>query len=346
MTIRARLTFWYAAILFVCLVLVASLSSFEFHKITEDKADSREDTEAVLKTILWGGLPAAILGLIGGWFLMHKTLEPIGALTQAVEKIDEDNLRQQLPRSGNGDELDRLTDVFNNMTRRLDESFNRIRDFTLDASHELKTPLTILHGQLETALGNESYQPDQREFLGSQLDEVQRLTRIVDGLSLLAKADAGQVALTKVAVQFDELVRETVADAAILAQAQKIQITEGKLDRVTIEGDRDRLRQLLLNLSENAIKYNRIHGSVTFSLAKTKTHAELEISNSGPGIAARNLASVFDRFYREDAAHNRNIEGCGLGLSVAQWIVRAHNGSISIASEPDKITRVNVRLPI
>jgi signal transduction histidine kinase len=147
-------------------------------------------------------------------------------------------------------------------------------------------------------------------------------------------------------VQFGELVRETVADAAILAQAQKIQITEGKLDRVTIEGDRDRLRQLLLNLSENAIKYNRIHGSVTFSLAKTKTHAELEISNSGPGIAARNLASVFDRFYREDAAHNRNIEGCGLGLSVAQWIVRAHNGSISIASEPDKITRVNVRLPI
>ena len=113
-----------------------------------------------------------------------------------------------------------------------------------------------------------------------------------------------------------------------------------------VQGDRDRLRQLLLNLSENAVKYNRLHGTVTFSLETTKTHAELEVANTGPGIAAKNLALVFDRFYREDAAHNRNVEGCGLGLSVAQWIVRAHNGGISITSEPGEFTRVKVRLPL
>ena len=344
MTIRARFTLWYAAILCFSLLLVAGLSYYEFHK--EKSADSDEDSEAVFKTVLWGGLPAAIFGLIGGWFLMHKTFQPIRALTQAAQKIDEDNLHEQLPRSKNGDELDRLTEVFNKMTHRLEQSFHRIRDFTLDASHELKTPLTILHGQLETALSNGGYKPEQREFLASQLDEVQRLARIVDGLALLTKADAGQVTLAKAPVRLDELVHEAFADAAMLAQTQQIKVSLKRLEELTVLGDRDRLRQLLLNLSDNAIKYNVREGTVAFDLSKGDHHAELLVTNTGPGIAPENLPCVFNRFFRGDAAHNRSIEGCGLGLSVAQWIVRAHNGTIFIKSGQNQETKVIVRLPL
>src|SRR5437660_192624 len=139
-------------------------------------------------------------------------MAPVAAITDAASRINESNLNTQLPRTGNGDELDRLTEVFNAMTARLDNSFNRIREFTLHASHELKTPLTVMHGELETALRDGSDSTHNRENLLSQLDEVQRLTKIVDGLSLLTKADAGQITLKREPVRLDELVRDSLAD--------------------------------------------------------------------------------------------------------------------------------------
>ncbi len=346
MRIRTRFTLWYGAILCFCLLLVAALSYIEFHRSSAESEDSDEDSETVFATVLWGCLPAAILGLAGGWILMHKTLAPLQTLTQALQRIDEDNLHEQLPRSKNGDELDRLSEVFNKMTLRLEQSFQRIRDFTLDASHELKTPLTILHGQLETALSGCGYKPEQREFLASQLDEVQRLARIVDGLALLTKADAGQVILARVPVRLDELVREALADAAMLAQSMQVSVSVERLEELTVLGDRDRLRQLLLNLSDNAVKYNVLKGTIVFDLSKRGHQAELLITNTGPGIAPENLRCVFNRFFRGDAAHNRSIDGCGLGLSIAQWIVQAHGGSIFIESDPDQVTKVIVRLPL
>ena len=345
MTIRTRLTLWYAGILFFSLLLITGLSYHKFHQRPEEGIDSDEDFQEVAGIVVWCGVPAALLGLIGGWWLMRKALAPVTALTEAAERIHEHNLQKQLPRTFSGDELDRLTEVFNAMTTRLDNSFQRIREFTLHASHELKTPLTVLHGQLETALRDETCIPEQRELMFSQLEEVQRLTRIVDGLTLLAKADSGQIVLSKTPVRFDELVREAYADALVLAQPQQIRVTLNKLDKATVLGDRDRLRQLLLNLTDNAIKYNQPGGQVTFDLCTEEKYAQLVIANAGAGIAPELLPRVFDPFFRGDTAHNSGTEGCGLGLSIARWIVTAHGGDIRIASVLEKQTVVAIHLP-
>jgi signal transduction histidine kinase len=276
---------------------------------------------------------------------MKKSLAPVAGLTLAAEKISAHNLSERLPRTGTGDELDRLTEVFNGMLARLDDSFNRIREFTLHASHELKTPLTILCGEIETALRDEPLSPAERERFVSQHDELRRLARIVDGLTLLAKADAGQVTLKLETLRFDELVREAHDDAEILAEPQGIKVQLEICEEVALSGDRHRLRQLLLNLADNAVKYNQPHGRVTMNLHWINGVAEFTIANTGPGIPAESLPRVFDRFYRGDPAHSNQVDGCGLGLSIAKWIVAAHHGTIQVESAPGQLTSVTVRLP-
>lgn len=292
------------------------------------------------------GLPAVVLGLLGGWWLTRKALGPVAALTDAVEKIHDRNLREPLPRSGNGDELDRLTEVFNAMTARLDDSFQRIREFTLHASHELKTPLTVMRGELETALHEEQLTPAQTERLLSQMDEIGRLAKIVDGLSLLTKADSGQVQLEREPVRLDDLVRENFADAKILAQPHDIQVNLSACEEITVRGDRHRLRQLLLNLTDNAVKYNQPGGKVNISLRRVGNAAEWKIENTGAGVAPELQPRVFERFFRGDASHDNTVEGCGLGLSIAQWLTNAHGGGIQFASEPNRLTTVTLKLPL
>jgi signal transduction histidine kinase len=358
MTIRIRLTLWFAAVLVLSLLAMGGLSYYELVVEPRNKAraqaaaknpeDLKEDppAEELMEALAWSGIPALVLGLGGGWWLMRRTLAPIAALTQAAEQINEHNLNKPLGRSGNGDELDRLTEVFNSMTERLRQSFTRIREFTLHASHELKTPLTVMHGELETALQNETLPPPQKVRLESQLDEVQRLTRIVDGLTLLTKADAGQIVLARERVQLDELVREAFADAQSLARPHDIAVTLKNCETATVLGDRHRLRQLLLNLTDNAIKYNQPKGTVTLALSRFGENAEVFIANTGPGIAPELLPRVFDPFFRGDASHSQTVEGCGLGLSIARWIAVAHDGAIEIKCRPGELTTAIVRLPI
>ena len=357
MTIRTRLTFWYAGILILSL-LVMGLGTY--HEIYEqlsrrhhaepnspdpDRMEHHALTEAG-EMVLRVGLPAVCLGLLGGWWLTRRALTPVAELTQAVEKIQAHNLRQPLPRSGSGDELDRLTEVFNAMAVRLDDSFNRIREFTLHASHELKTPLTILCGEMETALRDENLSETDRERAVSQLDEMRRLTRIVDGLTLLAKADAGQIPLAQDPVRWDELIRDNFADALILGEPLGIRVELSAREAVTVLGDRHRLRQLLLNLTDNAVKYNLPQGQILMVLRRVGDMAEFSISNTGRGIPPEALPKVFDRFFRGDSSHGNKVEGCGLGLSIAQWIVNAHKGTITVESPETELTMVRVRLPV
>jgi signal transduction histidine kinase len=348
MKIRTRLTLWYAAILIVSLIVMGVGT---FQEIAEQLQDDhrRHFWEHALdetsEMMLWVGLPAVLLGLLGGWWITRKALAPMTALTEAVEKIHDRNLNAQLQRTGNGDELDRLTEVFNAMTVRLDGSFQRIREFTLHASHELKTPLTVMRGELETALREENLTSIQKERLLSQIDEIERLAKIVDGLTLLTKADAGQIKLNFEPVRLDELVRESFADAKILAQPQNIRVSLDTCEEIKISGDRHRLRQLLLNLTDNAVKYNQPNGIVNISLRCIDGFAELKIENMGAGVAAKLQPRVFERFFRGDTSHSNTIEGCGLGLSIAQWIVIAHNGHIQLTSGENKLTVVVVRLP-
>jgi signal transduction histidine kinase len=203
-----------------------------------------------------------------------------------------------------------------------------------------------MRGELETALLESKASEEQRDRVLSQLDEVLRLTKIVDGLTLLTKADAGQVTLELEDVRLDELVRDCFEDAKILAQARDVQVCLGKVEQVMVAGDRHRLRQLLLNLADNAVKYNVANGVVNMELRIVGGFAQFEIANSGPGIAPEIQKRVFDRFFRGDSSHNNVIEGCGLGLSIAQWIVHAHSGTIEVDSQPGKLTTFKVRLPI
>ncbi|HEY5298900.1 MAG TPA: ATP-binding protein [Verrucomicrobiae bacterium] len=349
MTIRRRLTLWYAGILILSL-LVMGIGTYQ--EISEQlrhshrKEPSQHALDETGEMIFQVGLPAVVLGLLGGWWLTRRALAPVSKLTDTVEKIHEKNLGEKIPRTNNGDELDRLTEVFNGMTARLDNSFQRVREFTLHASHELKTPLTVLCGETETALQNESLSPADRERLLSQLDEMRRLSKIVDGLTLLAKADAGQIALKPEPLRLDELVRDNFADAQILAEPHGIKVELEICEEISVRGDRHRLRQLLLNLADNAIKYNQPQGRVTMGLRRVDNFAEFKIANNGAGIPAEILPRVFGRFFRGDPAHENIIEGCGLGLSIAQWIVSAHNGTIQIESAPAEITIVTVRLPL
>jgi signal transduction histidine kinase len=358
MTIRTRLSLWYAAIMFIALMAVGVLlynqlvidprhEAREHHREWGEEESADPDVfEDVSSIVLACGIPAALLALTGGWWLMKKSLAPVAALTHASEKISAHNLGERLPSTGNGDELDRLTVVLNGMLARLDDSFKRIHEFTLHASHELKTPLTVMCGEAEIASRDESLPPAERERAASQLDELRRLTRIVDGLSLLAKADAGQVALKLEPLRFDELVHEAFADAQILAEPHGIDVVLQNCEEISVRGDRHRLRQLLLNLADNAVKYNQPKGGVTMSLRRDGNFAEFKITNTGAGIPAEILPRVFDRFFRGDPAHSQTVDGCGLGLSIAQWIVHAHHGAIKIESDTMKPTTVIVRLPL
>jgi signal transduction histidine kinase len=353
MSIRTRLTLWYAGALFVSLLLLAGLS---YHELVIERLAERGDVPPAeqareefgdeVRILFTVGLPAFLLSLGVGWFLTRKALSPVARLTEAAARLQAGNLHERLARSGSGDELDRLTGVFNDMTARLDRSFQHIREFTLHASHELKTPLTVMRGEFETALREEQLTEAQRERLFSQLDEVQRLAQIVDGLTLLTKADAGQVMLKQESVAFDELVRDSVEDAQTLGDPRGLRVSLTADGPLTVRGDRHRLRQLLLNLADNAVKYCQPGGKVTFALNRVGSAAELVVTNTGPGLAAELQPRVFERFFRGDASHGHETDGCGLGLSIAQWIARAHGGTIQFVSEPDARTSVTVRLPL
>ena len=356
MTIRTWLTLWNASMLLVALLATGALAYYELVIEARPQAQGAQPAGKSAKepapadiieiAMFCSIIPAVALALAGGWWVMRRTLAPVTALTQAAEQMNEHNLGTPLPRTGSGDELDRLTEVFNAMTARLNSAFARLREFTLHASHELKTPLTVMHAELENWLRDDRLATEQRQRVESQLDEIQRLAKIVDSLTLLTRADAGQVVLGREAVRLDDLLREALADAESLSQPAGVTATLEACDEVTILGDRHRLRQLLLNLCDNAVKYNQPGGKVTLELHRADARAELRISNTGRGIPPEVLPKVFDPFFRGDASHSQAVEGCGLGLSIARWIVTAHGGTIRIASEPGGLTSAIVGLPV
>jgi signal transduction histidine kinase len=349
MSLRQRLNLRYFAIAGVCLLLLAGLAYHEF--ITEPRV--RRELGIPELPPQWGeysevffyALMPLVLG--GGWWLMRRTLAPIDALARNVDRVCLGNLREPLPRQFNGDEADRLAEAFNAMTTRLDESFQQIQRFTLHASHELKTPLTAMRLHLETEIKVwGSLAPNQHRLIHVQLDAIERLTRIVDGLTLLTKVDAGMVKLACAPLQLDELVRESCEDGQALAEARQIRVALTKCEPVTLRGDAQRLRQALLNLTDNAVKYNRRRGLVSVSLRKAGDAAELEITNTGDGIPEELQPHVFERFVRGNDALSNAIDGCGLGLPIVQWIVQAHHGSVRLSSKPGETTTVAIRLPL
>ncbi len=340
MSIRTRLTLWYAGMLLGSLLLMGAVLRYEL--ITERERNTGEEPgEQIADVLLFYGLPTVIVLVLGGSWLMRRALRPVETLAATAERVHAGNLAERIPLSGRRDELDRLAEVFNAMLARVEAGTASVRDFTLHASHELKTPLTILSVQAEAALAEAALPPDQRELLESQLEEVRRLASLVDALSLLAKADAGLAVIARERLRFDELLRDAVEDARLLAAKNGITIELTRCDAAPLDGDRASLRQVLLNLFDNAVKHNHPGGWVRVELRAGPEDLNLEIENSGAPIRPELLARIFDRFVRGSAI----VDGSGLGLSITKTIVEAHGGAIVATDRPNVGTRFAIQIP-
>jgi len=292
-------------------------------------------------------MPVALaLSLAAGWFLAGRALKPVEGITQAARRIAEGDLSQRLAVPAAADEIGTLVATFNDMISKLDASFQQVRRFSADASHELRTPLTVMKGETELALRRPRAVEDYQLVLESNLEEIDRLTRTVDELLFLSRADLGEVKMASLPVRLDELVRDVHKQASVLGQEHGAQVSLGPLASAAVLGDELRLRELLLNLVDNAVKYSKPGGRVEVSLAAEGGWARLAVSDQGIGIASEAQARIFDRFYRANEARAHAKQGTGLGLSICKWIAESHKGRIEVQSEPNRGSRFTVVLPL
>jgi heavy metal sensor kinase len=293
--------------------------------------------------------PFAIFWLcLGCWLLAERMLAPIIEVTGAAQRITADNLSQRLPLGNHPDELSQMVGSLNQMLDRLEKSFRRVRQFSGDASHELRTPLTILRGETEVTLRWAKTPEEFRDMLRSNMEEIDRMERIIESLLTLAKSEVGELSLEMKELSVSDLVQELYLQTRILCESKniKVKMVLEVEEEIRIRGDELRLRQMLLNLISNGVKYTSAEGSLEIVLAREGGFARIGIVDSGIGIDAEHLPHIFDRFYRIDKARNRMDGGTGLGLAIVKWIAEAHGGSISVTSEINKGSSFSVLLPL
>ena len=301
------------------------------------------------RELLYGllvGLPVAIaIAALGGHWLARGVLEPLDRMAQHAERLAAENLGERLPVENPDDEMGHLAQAFNGLFGRIEESFSHLRRFTADASHELRTPLTAIRTVGEVALQDPSNFEGHREAIGSMLEEVDRLSRLVGSLLFLSRADAGP-ALHREPVGLLALARDSAALLEILAEEKGQRIEVQGDAGVTVEVDGLILRQALINLIDNAIKYSPRDSGVRVDVQRDESGAAvIDVSDQGPGIPDADQARVFERFYRIDEARSREHGGAGLGLSIALWAVRAHGGRIDLRSRAGEGSTFRIVLP-
>ena len=350
MTLQQRIFLFSILTMLAALTVAGLVSYFEFneqhHFALEHSSQVGKVNPAweAMEIVLFTGGCTLVMVVGGAFLLTSAVIRPISELTKVLETTNVDNLLDPVKGNGRGDELDRMTTVFNQMKKRLSLSFTQSREFTLYASHELKTPLAIMHSTLEQMIAAESVVTN-KDRLGSILEETQRLASIVEQLSFLAKSDAGLLMFQKSKIDLDQMVSESVDDIALLAAVRNISVT-CECEHLSIIGERMRLRQLILILADNAIKYNGEGGRIFIQLQQQGTKAMLQISNDGVLLDHEVRDRIFDRFYRGDVSHNGAIEGTGLGLSIAKSIVEAHQGTIAFDISAHKMNRISISLPL
>jgi heavy metal sensor kinase len=300
-----------------------------------------------LMLLFFSPLAVALL-CFGGWFLTGFLLEPVVRITNAARRINAGNLSQRIHVEDTRDELAQLAETFNSMLARLEESFNRTKQFTADASHELRTPLAILKGETEVALRWGKDPEELRQTLVSNLEEIDRMGRIIEDLLLLAKSEAGELRLNVREFSLGDLLQDLYLQGKTLGEPKNIEISLHLqvTEDIRLKGDQFQLHRLMLNLVNNAIKYTAENGRVEIRLAVEGSEAVLAVADSGIGIAAEHLPHLFERFYRVDEARNRAVGGTGLGLAIVKSIVEAHEGRVEIESTSGKGSVFTVRLPL
>ena len=307
-------------------------------------------SEATLRRVLVMlavGLPLAVAAAVGGGFvLVRRALLPVERIAHKAEEISQHNLSERLPVVRSGDEIERLSASLNHMISRLEDALRSSKQFVADASHELRTPLTVMRGELEGLAQDGSLHRETRETLGSVLEEVDRLAKIVENLLALSRLDAGEPPAEWVSFDLAELAATTAEQMSLLAEDKQLRVSFRSEGTVRVQGDRARLKQVVVNLLDNAIKYTPSGGQVSLNVRPEDGHAVLEVSDNGPGIPADALAHVFKRFYRVDGSRSREQGGAGLGLSIVKSICTAHGALVEVRSTPGEGSTFRIRQPL
>jgi len=309
--------------------------------------DSVEHTLNRLLLVLLVSMPVAlVVSLAGGWFMAGRALRPVDAITLAAQRIAGGDLTQRLTAPVSADEIGRLANTFNDMIDRLETSFRQIRQFSSDASHELRTPLTVMRGETELALRRPRETEDYKAVMESNLEEIDRMTRIVDELLFLSRADMGEVKMEHLPVSLDSLIEDVQRQGSLLGQERDVQVLLSATTPAVVLGDELRLRELFLNLVDNAIKYSRSGGTVEMALTIEQGQARLSVTDHGIGITQEDQPQIFDRFYRTDHARAHTKKGTGLGLAICIWIAESHRGQIKVESKIGEGSTFTVLLPL
>jgi heavy metal sensor kinase len=301
-----------------------------------------------LRDILYFSTPIVLLlAGFGGWFLARQGLAPVTAMARSARQIGAGSLDQQLPVVNPRDELGQLATTFNDLLGRLDAAFEEQRRFMADASHELRNPLSVMSTAAGVTLKKEHRtEQEYREALQIVAEQTRRLSRIVNDMFMLARADSGRYPLRKQTLYLNDLLEEVARAGAVLAATRNATIEVTNVPEAIFHGDEDLLRQMLLNLVDNAVKFTPDKGAVTLDLKTSNGSYRLSVSDNGPGIPAEARHHIFERFYRADRSRAKAEDGgAGLGLAIARWIARAHDGDIELDDSSGTGTKFIVRLP-
>lgn len=343
--IRVRLTVWYTGVLALLLAIYAAATfvavRHEFREQLEEAeavhgvdGDAQQHLEQQLGEILFVlavGFPAVLLlAGAGGYALARRALSPIDQLATEARRITAERLHERLTVPNDQDEIGRLAAVINDTFARLESSFERLRRFTSDASHELRTPLSVIRGVGEMGLRETRTPEEYQEALSSMLEEVDRLTRLVDTLLRLSRADAGTIPLARQVVDLGRVTQDVAGSLAVAAEERQQRFDVEVAEDLRVYCDPLLVREALANVVDNAIKYGPIGSPIAIRSGITRGRASIVVADSGPGIAPSERERIFDRFYRIDEARSRETGGTGLGLAIAKWAVEANGGRISL----------------
>lgn len=324
---------------------VAAPGHTYFVAVAEEEQTLRQSLES-LAFILILGIPLTLaLAVIGGYFLAGRALAPIGAMAAKAGEITAERLSERLPIEDPHDEFGRLATVFNQTFARLEDSFERLRRFTADASHELRTPLTAIRSVGEVGLQENADAAACREVVASMLEEADRLTKLVDSLLTLSRADAGSVQVKREPTDLSLLAVEVADCIQVLAEEKEQGLVVDAPEPVIAGIDPTTLRQALINLVDNAVKYTPKQGHIRVKVRRTAGEAIIEVADDGPGIAKEHQARIFDRFYRVDKGRSRDMGGTGLGLAITRWAVEVNDGRIELESSEEQGSTFRIVLP-
>src|SRR5574341_1253353 len=302
------------------------------------------------RTFFWLVPLAMAVAVGGGWLLAKYSMRPVTRVIQAARQITATNLSRRLPAYPAQDEIGALVETVNDLIARIEHGVSRIEQFSQNVAHALRTPLTILRGEMELALAGSAGAPELRRVIASAMEEISRAAKIVESLLFLAHVDAGKMEAKKERVALNQLAAEVFEDAQALAEGRlpygrSLDLALQAPEPVVVAGDASRLRRLLLNLVENAIKYT-LEGKVEIAVRRAGTHAIITVNDTGIGIAPEHLEHIFERFYRVDPDRSRETGGSGLGLSICAAIAHAHGGGIRVESTVGKGSTFEVKLPV